>query len=89
MNQRHLFILPKEKTLIVTSMAQQRFKTGDEVQHKSGGPKMVVRVYEPKDGEEVICEWMNKEHMPVEKAFHQDVIKYYQAPGLRVVSMIP
>jgi len=66
-------------------MAQQKFKMGDEVQHKSGGPKMIAKVYDPKDGEEVICEWINKDHMPVERAFHQDVLKRYQAPGARVL----
>lgn len=70
-------------------MTQQKFKAGDEVQHKSGGPKMVVRAYEPKDGEDVICEWMNKEHMPIEKAFHQDVLRAYQSPTFRVVRNLP
>lgn len=60
----------------------QKFKTGDKVQHKSGGPKMVVKGYEPKDGEEVTCEWINKEHLPVEKSFHQDMLEPYRAPGL-------
>lgn len=70
-------------------MIEQKFKRGDEVQHKSGGPKMVIRAYEPKDGEDVICEWMNKEHMPVEKAFHQDVLKRYQGPTIRAISSLP
>lgn len=63
-------------------MLIQKFKIGDEVQHKSGGPKMVVKGYEPADGIEVICEWMNKQDMPIEKAFHQDVLIPYQAPPL-------
>lgn len=60
----------------------QKFKRGDEVQHKSGGPKMVVKAYEPKDGEDVVCEWMNRDDMPVEKAFHQDVLCPYEPPQL-------
>jgi uncharacterized protein YodC (DUF2158 family) len=61
-------------------MAEQKFKVGDEVVHKSGGPKMVVKGYEPKDGEEVLCEWFDKEHHVNEKAFHQETLKKYQSP---------
>lgn len=60
----------------------QKFKIADEVQHKSGGPKMVVKGY---DGEEVICEWFDK-NTPHEKAFHQDTLKNYQAPQIRFTS---
>jgi uncharacterized protein YodC (DUF2158 family) len=63
-------------------MIEQKFKIGDEVQHKSGGPKMVVKEYEPKDGGEVVCEWMNKDDMPVEKAFHQEVLTIYEPPSM-------
>lgn len=70
-------------------MTKQKFKRGDEVQHKSGGPKMVVKEYEPAEGEEVACEWMNKEHVPVEKSFHQDLLIKYRTPGLRVVTSLP
>lgn len=64
-------------------MTSQKFKTGDEVQHKSGGPKMVIKGYEPKDGEEVVCEWFDK-NTPREKAFHQDVLKPYDPPRVRI-----
>jgi uncharacterized protein YodC (DUF2158 family) len=69
----------------------QKFKRGDEVQHKSGGPKMVVKAYEPSDSEDVVCEWMDKNHLPIERAFHQDVLKHHQNPGLRatVVTLLP
>jgi len=40
---------------------------------------MVIKGYEPKDGEEVICEWFDK-NSPYEKAFHQDTLKAYEAP---------
>lgn len=63
-------------------MVEQKFKIGDEVQHKSGGRKMIVKGYEPKDGEEAVCEWMNKDDMPVEKAFHQDVL--ISSPSFRM-----
>ena len=56
--------------------ADQKFQIGDRVQHRSGGPIMVVKGYEPKDGEEVICEWFDKS-TPKEKAFHQDVLMPY------------
>lgn len=58
---------------------EQKFKIGDNVVHKSGGPKMVIRGYEPKDGEEVICEWFDKDHHVQEKAFHQDTLKQYES----------
>lgn len=38
---------------------------------------MVVKAYEPKGGEEVICEWFDKTGNPREKAFHQDVLVPY------------
>ena len=63
-------------------MTKQKYRRGDEVQHKSGGPKMVVKGYEPTDGEEVTCEWMNKEHMPIEKAFHQNTLRFYPSQPL-------
>jgi len=39
---------------------------------------MVIKGYEPKDGEEVICEWFDKDHHVQEKAFHQDTLKQYE-----------
>jgi uncharacterized protein YodC (DUF2158 family) len=59
-------------------MAEQKFKVGDEVIHKSGGPKMVVKGYEPPDGEEVLCEWFDKDYQVIEKAFHQGTLKIYE-----------
>jgi len=58
-------------------MSTQKFKTGDEVQHKSGGPKMIVREYEPKDGLHATCEWFNNEDLK-EKSFHQDMLKPFE-----------
>jgi len=57
-------------------MNEQKFKTGDQVQLKSGGPVMTVKEY---DGGEVVCEWFD-EHSKVEsRSFHQDQLKPYQA----------
>lgn len=57
---------------------EQKFKTGDLVQLKSGGPCMTVRGYEPADSNEVVCEWFdgNVRH---EKAFNQDMLNNYAA----------
>jgi uncharacterized protein YodC (DUF2158 family) len=61
-------------------MAEQKFKIGDEVQHKSGGPKMVVKGYK---GNEATCEWFDK-NTPYEKAFHEDTLKKYETTRIRV-----
>ena len=63
---------------------EQKFKIGDSVVHKSGGPKMVIKAYEPKDGEEVVCEWFDKEHHDQEREFHQDTLRKYEAPTYSV-----
>ena len=64
-------------------MVEQKFKTGDQVVLKSGnGPKMVVKGYEPKDGEEVTCEWFDKNNTPQEKSFHQDTLSIYEPPRI-------
>lgn len=60
-------------------MTKQKFKTGDKVVLISGGPTMTVVRYEPKDGEEVICQWFFKNKLE-EKAFHQEVLEDYQQP---------
>jgi len=51
-------------------MSEQKFKIGDAVQHKSGGPKMIVKDFHE---QEVICEWFDK-NTPCEKAFRVDVL---------------
>lgn len=57
-------------------MTAQKFKTGDKVSLISGGPSMTVVRYEPKDGEEVVCQWFYKNKLE-EKAFHQGTLKPY------------
>ena len=69
-------------------MTQQKFKTGDEVHHKSGGPKMVVKEYDPPEGEDVTCEWFDSKGMPQEKSFAQDVLKSYKSP-IRYTTRLP
>jgi len=57
-------------------MASQKFKPGSVVVLLSGGPPMTVIKYE---GEEVICQWFNKQTRE-EKAFPQEALKIYVAP---------
>jgi len=59
-------------------MTTQIFKIGDEVKHKSGGPKMVVREYEPSDSEHVTCEWFDQKDVRQEASFHQDTLIKYE-----------
>lgn len=70
-------------------MSNKKFKIGDEVQHKSGGPKMVVKDYEPKDGEYATCEWFDNSQNPKEKSFHQDTLRPYErsGSGIRISSI--
>jgi len=59
----------------------QKFKTGDRVVHKSGtGPVMAVKTYEPNTGEEVTCEWFDKNDTLQEKSFHQETLNMYENP---------
>ncbi len=60
-------------------MAEHKFKIGDIVQLKSGGPSMTVRGYEPVDSDEVVCEWFDKTTF-CSKAFHQGTLTTYQSP---------
>ena len=70
-------------TLFLIMATEQKFKIGDEVRHKSGGPKMVVKGYA---GEEVICEWFDQSTLH-EKAFHPDTLKKYEPRQIRFGSM--
>ena len=56
---------------------EQKFKPGDIVQLKSGGPSMIVRAYEPADGDEVTCGWFEGNTLH-EKAFYQEMLNNYQ-----------
>lgn len=40
---------------------------------------MTVVRYEPKDGEEVVCQWFHNNKLE-EKAFHQGTLKVYIPP---------
>lgn len=51
------------------------FKEGDEVQLKSGGPKMTV---EEVDGENITCIWFDSKNTPQHKTFIDATLKLYQ-----------
>ncbi|MEQ6120992.1 DUF2158 domain-containing protein [Reichenbachiella sp. MALMAid0571] len=55
----------------------QKFKSGDVVYLKSGGPKMTVKNYEPEGGNEVICTWF-VDKKPEERAFPEDLLELYK-----------
>jgi len=65
-------------------MSKQRFKSGDVVELRSGGPRMTVRSYDPPDSEEVTCEWFDKTHNLCSKSFNQDTLQNYIAPDMSV-----
>jgi len=54
-------------------MIEQKFKPGDVVMLRSGGPQMTVKCYEPKDGFEVTCTWFDNKTLE-EKSFLQDLL---------------
>ncbi len=61
-------------------MSQENFKPGDEVQHKSGGPKMIVTEV----GELITCRWF-EEIKGVKRTtsdkFQPFELKQYKKPG--------
>jgi len=66
----------------------QKFKTGDKVILNTGkSPIMVVRGYDPKDSEEVTCEWFDKDQNVCDRSFHQDMIKTYSPPSFDVMTI--
>lgn len=66
-------------------MSEQKFKTGDVVYLKSGGPKMTITTYEPVDGVDVICTWFNNNEL-IEKSFNQEVLKVYEVQAPVIIS---
>lgn len=58
---------------------KQKFKIGDKVRHKTGGVVMVVVAYEPKEGNEVTCEWMSNNEC-LQRSFHEDLLELYIKP---------
>ncbi len=54
-----------------------KFKKGDNVMLRSGGPTMTVTETELIDENEVICEWFNKVHDHKEKNFQQHIELYH------------
>ena len=60
-------------------MATEDFKAGDEVQHKSGGPKMIFERLDNLDEEQAVCSyWDGKKH--VRNTFPLVVLKKWQPP---------
>jgi uncharacterized protein YodC (DUF2158 family) len=57
------------------------FKEGDEVQHKSGGPKMAVEGKHGYDDNSYICSWWDDKKKKFERdTFPENVLKPYQPP---------
>lgn len=54
-------------------MTEQKYKPGDVVCLRSGGPDMTVKGYDPKDSLEVTCTWFGPKGLE-EKSFHQDLV---------------
>lgn len=76
-----VFTLVVLEEAIESNLVEQKFKIGDRVVHKSRtGPVMAVKNYEPKDGEDVTCEWFDKSDMLQEKSFHQNTLDIYEDP---------
>jgi uncharacterized protein YodC (DUF2158 family) len=68
----------------------QNFKTGDKVILKTGrSPIMVIRGYDPKDGEDVTCEWFDTDQNAQEKSFHQDMVESYSPSDISVFTSGP
>ena len=55
-------------------MTKQKFKPGDVVTLKSGGPDMTVKCYEPQDSTDVVCTWFAGNQL-IEKAFPQALLE--------------
>lgn len=58
---------------------KQKFKPGDQVQLKSGGPKMTVNNYNSVSGPYLNCHWMPGNKLE-SGTFHQDALQPYVAP---------
>lgn len=53
---------------------EQKFKSGDLVMLKSGGPKMTVREYSNSNLQEIFCDWFVGSKMESKK-FHQETLE--------------
>lgn len=58
-------------------MAEQKFKTGDDVVLKSGGPRMTVNKYV--SGDSIKCDWFNGSDFN-SNTFLQDQLELYKSP---------
>lgn len=58
-------------------MTKQKFKPGEVVVLRSGGPDMTIKAYEPKDSTDVTCIWFDPNGIQ-EKSFPQDLLDIRQ-----------
>ncbi|MCY3873860.1 MAG: DUF2158 domain-containing protein [Rhodobacteraceae bacterium] len=64
-------------------MSEQDFKLGDDVQHKSGGPKMTVKEISEEYG--ILCTWFDSKKEDFSGArFQPHELKMYEAPSIVV-----
>lgn len=56
-------------------MTDEQFKLGDAVQHKSGGPKMIVCYITNKQHASHQCEWFDNAGKLQHGMFHPDVLE--------------
>ena len=57
-------------------MGEEKFKTGDVVRLKSGGPNMTVVNYGRYNQElKVLCEWFDEKHKPDQKTFYDSQLE--------------
>ena len=68
---------------------EQKFKPGDIVRLKSGGPKMTVIKYDPAQGADLTCQWFEKDSQFKEKSFNQDALEVYQTESPIIVTGRP
>lgn len=71
---RALRCLSQGQRLLESSTMAQKWKIGDVVQLKSGGPPMTVRGYEK--GTDVICQWIDGKK-PYTERYHEDQLQTY------------
>jgi uncharacterized protein YodC (DUF2158 family) len=65
-------------------MTEDRFKPGDSVRHKSGGPKMIVVEYgDYTEGRRVHCRWFEEGTKVTEAYFIDAELEAHQAAGAR------
>jgi uncharacterized protein YodC (DUF2158 family) len=54
-----------------------KWKVGDMVQLKTGGPEMTVAGADAKDPDKVACDWFDSKGTAKSKSFHEDQLVEY------------